>query len=78
MREENLIERAQTQGEYLATRLSDAFSNHPHVAESRGKGLLQAVEVVADRESLERFPQEVLVIKLEANKAAHREPLKAN
>ncbi len=58
MREENLVARAQTQGEYLATRLSDAFSNHPHVAESRGKGLLQAVEVVADRESLERFPQE--------------------
>ncbi|MFT7653354.1 MAG: adenosylmethionine-8-amino-7-oxononanoate aminotransferase, partial [Candidatus Azotimanducaceae bacterium] len=39
-------------------RLADAFSNHPHVAEVRGKGLLAAIEIVADRETLERFPQD--------------------
>ena len=56
MREEDLVARAATQGEYLSARLQDAFSNHPNVAEVRGRGLLSAIEVVVDRESLERFP----------------------
>ncbi len=55
MREEQLVEQVVARGEYLAQRLQDAFSNHPHVAECRGRGLLQAIEIVADRESLERF-----------------------
>jgi adenosylmethionine-8-amino-7-oxononanoate aminotransferase len=58
MREESLVERAATMGSYLHQRLADAFSNHPHVAEVRGKGLLAAIEIVADRETLERFPQD--------------------
>ena len=58
MREDNLVEHARTKGDYLADRLRDAFSNHPHVAETRGKGLLRAIELVADRETLEHFPQE--------------------
>lgn len=58
MREEALVERAATMGSYLQQRLADTFSNHPHVAEIRGKGLLAAIEIVADRETLERFPQE--------------------
>ena len=58
MREENLVESAKERGDYLADRLRDAFSNHPHVAETRGKGLLRAIELVADRETLEHFPIE--------------------
>jgi len=58
MIEEELIDRAATMGDYLHTRLQDAFSNHPHIAEVRGKGLLQAIEIVKDRESLERYPAE--------------------
>lgn len=55
LREENLIEQARVRGEYLEARLEAAFSQHPHVAEARGRGLLRAIEVVSDRESLERF-----------------------
>ena len=58
MREDNLVTTARDRGDYLAHRLQDAFSNHPHVAETRGKGLLRAIELVADRETLEHFPIE--------------------
>ena len=58
MREEELVERAATQGAYLHNQLSLAFSDHPFVAEVRGRGLLAAIEVVADRSTLDRFPQE--------------------
>lgn len=61
MREEDLVSRAKTMGDYLAQRLTDAFSNHPHIAQVRGKGLLRAIEIVADRETLERFPVEANV-----------------
>ena len=58
MIEEDLITRAAKLGDYLHTRLQDAFSNHPHVAEVRGRGLLQAIEIVKDRDSLERYAHE--------------------
>ena len=35
--------------------MNEALADHPHVAEVRGAGLLIAVEVVEDRESLVRF-----------------------
>lgn len=57
MAEENLVERARQLGDRLATRLKEAFSNHPHVAESRGRGLLQGIEIVADRGTLAPFPK---------------------
>ncbi len=57
MVEEDLVERARTMGALLAERLSDRFAQHPHVAEVRGRGLLQAIEIVADRDTLEPFPE---------------------
>lgn len=57
MREENLVARAAVLGERLTALLNDAFGNHPHVAEVRGRGLLQAIEIVRDRDTLEHFPQ---------------------
>jgi L-2,4-diaminobutyrate transaminase len=43
-------------GERLHAGLSSAFDGHPHVGEVRGgKGLLAAVELVADRESKANF-----------------------
>jgi len=54
--DEHLVERAATMGERLQQRLRDSFSNHPHVAEVRGRGLLQAIEIVADRATLTRYP----------------------
>lgn len=56
MREENLVQQAEERGTYLQQRLTDLLSNHPHVAEIRGKGLLRAIEIVKDRDTLEQFP----------------------
>ena len=57
LEEEALVERARVQGEALLSALHDAFDQHPQVAEVRGLGLLQAIEIVADRDTLEPFPE---------------------
>ena len=53
---EQLVENAKLLGEHLATRLHKQLGAHPNVAEIRGMGLLQAVELVQDRDSLTPFP----------------------
>jgi len=53
--EEDLVAQAATRGDYLQQSLNQAFADDPHIAEVRGKGLLAAIEIVKDRESLERF-----------------------
>ena len=58
-RQENLVERAKTMGEYLKQRLIDAFADHPHVAEVRGEGMLTALEIVKDKATLEPFAIEL-------------------
>ena len=55
---EGLVERARLQGEKLRAKLA-RLESHPHVAEVRGQGLLQAVELVKDRATLEPFPAEL-------------------
>ncbi len=35
--------------------MKDVLGNHPNVAEVRGRGLLQAIEIVKDRTTLEPF-----------------------
>lgn len=55
--EEDLVARAARQGALLKERLADAFEDHPHVAEVRGQGLLAAIEVVADRDTLTPYPE---------------------
>jgi adenosylmethionine-8-amino-7-oxononanoate aminotransferase len=57
MEREDLVARAKTMGDMLRERLRH-LENHPHVAEVRGIGLMQAVELVRDKETLERFPAE--------------------
>jgi hypothetical protein len=52
---EQLVARAATQGARLSARLHERLGQHPNVADIRGKGLLQAVEIVRDRDSLEPF-----------------------
>lgn len=64
MERENLVDRCRAMGTVLETKLRAAFSNHPHVAEARGKGLLQSIEIVEDRSTLKHFP--------ESEKVAHR------
>lgn len=58
---ENLVQRSKDIGHVLKTRLKDAFANHAHVAEVRGEGLLLAIEVVKDRDSLALFPEDANV-----------------
>ena len=52
---EHLVEHAAKTGKTLKAQLRQAFLEHPHVAEVRGTGLLLAVEVVEDRDSLTRY-----------------------
>jgi adenosylmethionine-8-amino-7-oxononanoate aminotransferase len=69
---EALVERAAKLGPQLRERLLDALGEHPHVAEVRGRGLLQAVELVRDRESLEPFaPEDNLTATVVAAGIAH-------
>lgn len=53
---EKLVERAAVMGELLAEALRVEFGDHPHVGDIRGRGLLQAIELVADRTTREPFP----------------------
>jgi adenosylmethionine-8-amino-7-oxononanoate aminotransferase len=55
---EKLVARAAEMGARLRQRLEARFAEHPHVAEIRGRGLLLALELVRDRETLEPFPSE--------------------
>jgi len=61
MEREGLVERAAKLGEQLAQRL-ERLRAHPQVAEVRGRGLLQAVELVRDKATLERFPAETKIV----------------
>jgi adenosylmethionine-8-amino-7-oxononanoate aminotransferase len=57
LQRENLVERAKNLGLRLSDRLHERLGNHPNVAEIRGLGLLQAVELVRDRGTLACFDQ---------------------
>ena len=54
---EDLVGNSRRMGEYLTGRLQELYE-HPMVGDVRGIGLLQAVELVADRETKESFPPE--------------------
>ena len=53
--ERDLLTNVRRQGEVLDQALRDAFGNHPHVGEIRGRGLFRALELVADRTTKEPF-----------------------
>ena len=72
MTREDLVARAARMGDELRNGLSSALSNHPHVAEVRGRGLLIGVEIVKDRTTLERFPLEDGVTSRVVNAALDR------
>lgn len=55
---ENLVENSSRQGEYLRKQLSERLSEHPYLGEVRGKGLLNGIELVRDRETREPLAQE--------------------
>ena len=47
--DEQLLDRVKTLGAQLERRLTERFGNHRHVGDIRGRGLFQAIEMVADR-----------------------------
>jgi len=62
MEREDLVARSAKMGALLRERLAK-LDGHPNVAEVRGLGLLQAVELVRDSETLERFAPEDRIIR---------------
>src|SRR6266700_5470035 len=55
IRDEHLLDRVRDLGRHLEQRLTDRFGNHRHVGDIRGRGLFQAIELVADRATREPF-----------------------
>jgi adenosylmethionine-8-amino-7-oxononanoate aminotransferase len=53
-----LVERAQAMGETLQAALADAFGQHPHVGDIRGRGLFRGIELVEERDSKRPFAPE--------------------
>jgi adenosylmethionine-8-amino-7-oxononanoate aminotransferase len=49
IRDEELLGRVKENGKLLVRRLIQRFGNHRHVGDIRGRGLFQAIELVADR-----------------------------
>ncbi len=47
--ERGLLAQVRAHGQVLAQRLQQRFASHPHVGDIRGRGLFQALELVADR-----------------------------
>lgn len=52
---ENLTQNAATTGEYLQMKMKAAFANHPLIGDSRGVGLLHALEFSPDRANRSHF-----------------------
>ena len=57
--DENLANNAASVGAYLREQLEGLKQDHPTVADVRGLGLINAVEVVSDRETRAMFPPDV-------------------
>jgi 2,2-dialkylglycine decarboxylase (pyruvate) len=51
IKEENLIENAKAMGDYFLTRLREMEGTKPFISGSRGRGLMLAFDLLADRES---------------------------
>ena len=59
-----LLGRVQTQGVKLTAALHERFGQNPHVGDIRGRGLFQALEFVADRETKAPFDPSLGVNKI--------------
>src|SRR5581483_898837 len=67
IRTEGLLARVQASGDELRGRLAERFGPHPFVGDVRGRGLLLALELVADRETTEPFdPREQMSARVKA------------
>ncbi len=57
--EQGLIENAADMGELLKARLCALMDRYPFIGDVRGKGLLLAFEMVADRDTMQPLPREM-------------------
>jgi len=65
--DDRLLDNVVAMGARLAERLNDRFGNHHHVGDIRGRGLLQAIELVADRATKQPFdPDHKLHVRIKA------------
>jgi adenosylmethionine-8-amino-7-oxononanoate aminotransferase len=55
IREDDLLAQVQAMGARLEERLTERFGNHAYIGDIRGRGLFQAIELVADRNSRTPF-----------------------
>ena len=55
---DGLVRKVAEDGPYLRARMEEALGRHPHVGDIRGRGFLQGVELVEDRETKEPFDPE--------------------
>ncbi len=60
-----LAARSARMGETLMTALTDAFGQHPHIGDIRGRGMFRGLEIVEDRETKTPFaPEKGIAAKL--------------
>jgi adenosylmethionine-8-amino-7-oxononanoate aminotransferase len=55
IRRDGLIANVNIMGARLRRRLEERFGDHPHVGDSRGRGLFRGLEIVAERSSKKPF-----------------------
>jgi len=72
IRRDKLLANVHTQGAYMARRLNERFGNHPFVGDVRGRGLFQAVELVADRGTKRPFDAALKISARVKNEAMER------
>ncbi len=65
--EGGLVVRSAQMGETLMTALTDAFGQHPHIGDIRGRGMFRGLEIVQDRETKTPFdPDKRIAAKVKA------------
>ena len=76
---EGLVQHAAETGEYLSGKLGELQDRHPIIGDVRGVGFMQALDLVADRETREIYPAETkLTERINARLKARRLLIKAH
>jgi adenosylmethionine-8-amino-7-oxononanoate aminotransferase len=68
----DLIAASASKGERLKAKLQAALSDHPHVGDIRGQGLMLGLEFVADRATKEPFPSKARLARRLGDAASER------
>ena len=59
LREERILEKAAMRAEHLTKRLNDTLLGHPNIGEIRHIGLINAIELVTDKQAKTAFDAEL-------------------